>query len=283
MRNINLLTQRKEKRIERRKRLRQILKKIWTEAKFVAKIIAFLFILEVVFIAHEFGHLREFQKRNVPIKEVSLGIGPVLFQYQTQSLMNVSIRLIPIMAYVLPTDDGFKAFKEQATFWDKFVVYTAGVRNNFLVGLMMLIVYQFIGWRRGRLSTKELVKTVLITPVKIVGGLFAVLIYCITWNRVNLTDKVLLSTGGIKPTFWLKLFIAINLTLGMINAAPIPPLDGGRVLEAVWQAAGADLNLSDTIPRVVSFILFFFFLIIANKSNFNILEIDREKDNLAKV
>ena len=68
--------------------------------KTLLRVLLSLLMLESALVIHEYGHLREFYKRGVPVKEFSLGIGPRLYQYQTDSLLTVSFRLIPIIAYV---------------------------------------------------------------------------------------------------------------------------------------------------------------------------------------
>lgn len=247
-------------------------------AKILLRALLSLLILESALVIHEYGHLREFQKRGVPVKEFSLGIGPRLYSYQDSSL-TVSFRLIPIMAYVAPTEEGGILFKKEGRLGDKIAVAGAGVRNNFLVGLAVVLFLQVLGWRRGSFSTKQLVRTAVVTPFKIPLRFVAFLVGCMTWGRINLAEKFLLSTGGIDPPKPLKSFIAWNLTLGFFNLAPIPPLDGGHALEAVLLSVGANIYIPE-IPKVVGIILFAAYSVTAGNQDMRILEVEPRSDSV---
>lgn len=248
------------------------------QTKILLRVLLFLLILGSGFAIHEYGHLREFQKRDVPVQEFSLGIGPRLYEYQTDSSLIVSFRLIPIAAYVAPTKEGGDLFKKQGSLWDKFAVYVAGVRNNLLVSLVIVLFLQILGWRKGNLSTKELVGTMVVTPFKIPLRFVAFLVGCVTWGRVNLAERFLLSTGGIDPPKVLKALIAGNLTLGFFNLAPVPPLDGGHMLEAILLSAGANIYIPE-IPKFVGTILFVAYYATANMQNMRLLEVEPESDS----
>ncbi|MBI2628322.1 MAG: site-2 protease family protein [Candidatus Niyogibacteria bacterium] len=249
------------------------------QTKTLLRVLLSLLILESAFAIHEYGHLREFQKRGVPVKEFSLGIGPSMYQYQTDSSLTVSFRLIPIMAYVAPTEEGGNLFKKQGSLWNKIAVDLAGVRNNFLVGLAIILFLQILGWRRGNLSAKELAGTAMVTPFKIPLRFVAFLVGCVTWGRINLAEKFLLSTGGIDPPKPLKSLILWNLTLGLFNLAPIPPLDGGHALEAVLLSAGTSIYISE-IPKFVGVILFAVYCTTAGNQDMRVLEVEPRSDSV---
>ncbi len=231
-----------------------------------------LLILESVFVIHEYGHLREFQKRGVPIEEFSLGVGPVVYHHRAASFV-VNVRAIPIMAYVATTDEGGKRFDAQGSLRDKIVVDAAGVRNNFVAGLLVVLVLQALGWTKGNLSARELAKTIAVTPCKIVCRFFAFFIGCMTFGRVNLAERFLLSTGGIDPTTPLKQFVRWNLILGLFNVMPFPPLDGGHIAQAMLSSTG---NHLPDIPSFLCIVLFVAFYMTANMQNIRVLEIELE-------
>lgn len=231
--------------------------------------------LESAFAIHEYGHLRELQKRGIPVQEFSLGIGPRLCQYQTDSSLTISFRLIPIMSYLATTEEGKSLFRKEGRLWDKVAVDTAGVRNNFLIGWITVLSLQILGWRRGNLSIKELARTAAVTPFKILLRFIAFFVGCATWGRIDLTEKFLLSTGGIDPPKPLKTLICWNLLLGIFNLMPIPPLDGGHALEAILLSAG--INMLE-IPKFVSVILFVACYATANNQNMRVLEVEPESD-----
>lgn len=246
--------------------------------KTLLRVLLSLLILEFVFAIHEYGHLREFQKRGVPVKEFSLGIGPRLYQYQIDSSLAISFRLIPITAYVAPTEEGGSLFKKEGRLWDKIAVDAAGVRNNFLVGLAIVLFLQVLGWRRGNLSIKELAGTAAVTPFKILLRFLVFLVGCVTWGRVNLAERFLLSTGGIDAPRPLKSFILWNLTLGLFNLVPIPPLDGSHTLKAILLSVGANVHIPE-IPKLVGIILLAVYFTIASDQDMRVLEVEPKRDS----
>lgn len=195
--------------------------------------LSFIILFQSIFVIHEYGHLKEYQKLGILVEEVSLGIGPPVYQYQTTSFV-VSFRLIPIMAYVAPTEKAGDLFKKQGSPRDKIAVQTAGVRNNLLLGLIIVLFLQTLGWTKNNLSTRELAQTMAVTPFKILFRFFSFLIGCITLGYINLAGKFLLSTGGINPPKLLKQFIVWNFVIGIFNLVPILPLDGGHVAQTVF-------------------------------------------------
>lgn len=192
-----------------------------------------LLILEAAFTIHEYGHLKEFQENGIPVKEFSLGIGWPVYQYQAKDFV-VSFRAIPIVAYVFPTKEGEELIKNKLSFWNKVVIYSAGVRNNIVIGLMIVLCLQVLGWSRGNFSVLELAQIMLYTPVKFTFRYFAFMINFVTLGLVRLGHKFCLSTGEINPPERLKQFIRWNLALGLFNLAPFQPLDGGRLAQEIF-------------------------------------------------
>ena len=233
-----------------------------------------LLILLFVFVIHEYGHFTEFQKRGVPVQEFSIGIGPALYQYQYDAVLTISLRAIPIMAYVAPTKEGGDLFFKEATTSDKITVSSAGVRNNFLAGWLAVFLLQCVGWRRGNISTVQLVREVVVTPLKIVFRTIAFFVGCLTLGRINLTKRTLLSTGGVAPSKHMKWFIFLNIMFVFFNLAPVPPLDGIRVFTPIFDTLGIHAHFSGMWGSVVLFV----FIIISNVQYMRILEVDAEEN-----
>lgn len=236
--------------------------------------VVYLFVLEFAFAIHEYGHLREFQKRDIPIKEFSLGIGPSVYQHQIGTFI-FSVRIVPLMAYVAPTAGGERLFEDKVSLWGKIAVHTAGIRNNFLCGVGPVLLLQILGWMKGNLSLRELAGTAAITPFKVIFRFFSLFIGCITAGSVNLTNRFLLSTGGINPSRPLKNLIIFNLILGMVNLVPLPPLDGSSAAQAILLLLGIDVRIFH-IPGVVAFGVFMAFFMILQHQDLRMLEIESQ-------
>ena len=113
----------------------------------------------------------------------------------------------------------------------------------------------------------------MVTPFKIPLRFVAFLVGCVTWGRINPTERFLLSTGGIDPPKPLKLLIVWNLVLGLFNFAPIPPLDGGHALEAILLSTGTNIYIPE-IPKFLGAILLVVFYATALKQDIRVLEIE---------
>lgn len=237
--------------------------------KTLLRILLLFFIFESTVVIHEYGHFQEFRRHGISVEEFSIGSGPLLYQYKTDSSLNLSFRMIPIISYV--------KIKGNQQIWlrDKIIADIAGIRNNLGMGLVVVFLLQFLGWRKGNLSTKELIKTLMVTPLKIMLRFVAFLISCLTLGRINWADKFLLSTGKITPSEPLKWFITLNLILGLFNLVPIPPLDGGLVLKDIIL-----LTFHTNIPEIPTFVIaviFATYYTIADNQNMRMLEVDLQQ------
>jgi len=111
----------------------------------------------------------------------------------------------------------------------------------------------------------------MVTPFKIALLFVAFLVGCVTWGRINLAGRFLLSTGGIDSPKLIKSLNLWNLALGFFNLVPIPPLDGGHALEAILLSAGANIYIPE-IPGFMGVILFVAYYAIASNQDTRVLE-----------
>ncbi len=193
----------------------------------LGKIIIFLLALEIVFFIHEYGHFSEFKKRNIPIEEFSLGIGPIIYQTKINKV-KFSFRLIPLAAYVMPTSEGYEIIKEQTSSWDKIIIYSAGVRNNLISAIIMVWLLQLVALKRKIISSGKLIKELIYLPVNLVMK-FLDCFLAVFIQRLKIKDRFILSTGGFNPPKIIKKIIFLSFILGFLNILPIHPLDGGRI------------------------------------------------------
>ena len=190
------------------------------------KVFLFLLALELVFVIHEYGHYTEFVKRDIPVQEFSLGIGPAVYQHQVNNL-TISFRLIPIMAYVMPTKDGYK-IQTESSFMDKFLIYSAGVRNNLFSGVGAVLILNFISWRRGLIEGTQLLVRVVGYPIKIIYIFVLFFSDSLTLRKFSLGKNCKLYTGLIHPPKVVETFIYFSFLIGCLNFLPLYPLDGGQ-------------------------------------------------------
>ncbi len=106
-------------------------------------ILAAIFIFGVLIALHEFGHFAAAKLCGVRVNEFSIGMGPLLWQKQTEETQ-YSLRLLPIGGFcALDEDQPQSAGDERSfvrqSFWKKFVILAAGSFMNFLTGLVVLL------------------------------------------------------------------------------------------------------------------------------------------------
>lgn len=110
-------------------------------------IIAFLFMLSVIVVIHEFGHFMMAKKFGVYCNEFSIGMGPALYQKKGKET-TFSIRAIPFGGYVMMAgeQDGSQDEEDEwlknvpserklnnIAVWKQIVIMLAGVTMNFIL------------------------------------------------------------------------------------------------------------------------------------------------------
>ena len=118
------------------------------------------------------------------------------------------------------------------------------------------------------MSSKVLVETMFLTPIKVVAKFFSIMIDCVTFGFVESGDKFCLSTGGLNPPKHIRNFIVWNLLIGLLNLAPVSPLDGWHIAEAIFPSL---VN----VPFFVSVAIFAGFITSINMRSWKVLEIAR--------
>lgn len=216
-------------------------------------------ILMLLFVAtiHELGHFAAGLIFKVNVKEISIGIGPKLYQRYTKKGMRVSIKLIPLVAYVLfdskqlrniysdqiddknysfiikPLQKG-KLLLEQTKPWQYLLIMFAGVSINFLAFLILWPCCWAIFNAMGYSLTNPFVN--LGMSLKAIG-------YCIVFKGgegsnifVELPDVAQYSnTWGL---IMLQVFLLLNLVSAVFNLMPFPPLDGWKIAVKLYEGNG---------------------------------------------
>ncbi|WP_302605496.1 M50 family metallopeptidase, partial [Faecalibaculum rodentium] len=121
----------------------------------VIGLIAFVFMLGVIVLIHEFGHYIAAKKFGVYVREFSLGMGPALWQKQGKETV-FSIRAIPFGGYCMMAGEADNVEDEEdqedwqhdvpedrwlnhKKTWQQIVVMAAGVCMNFLLAAILYI------------------------------------------------------------------------------------------------------------------------------------------------
>ncbi|MFS0906526.1 site-2 protease family protein [Priestia aryabhattai] len=174
-----------------------------------------ILIMIVATIVHEIGHLIGAKIVGIKIKEASVGFGPMIFEFTLQSI-KFKVCWILLGGYIMPaeSDEDFLAYSKK---------------------------------RRGVLTASGLIMSIVILPIScliiiklIEGDLFHVGIKFIDLIRVFLNHPFQYFYSGLTlfpTTFYsnelsnyLSCLAEISLFLGIVNALPIPVLDGGQIV-----------------------------------------------------
>lgn len=107
-------------------------------------VILAILIFGVLIAVHEAGHFMAARLCGVKVLEFALGMGPAIWQRETKSGTQVSLRCLPIGGYCAmegedSASDDPAAFTNAAA-WKKLIILVAGAAMNFLLGLVLILV-----------------------------------------------------------------------------------------------------------------------------------------------
>lgn len=174
----------------------------------------FLIILFVLFsiligmTIHELGHFTFAKIFKVNVKEFSIGIGPKLFQTKTKTGMKISLRLLPLMAYVLI--DNKKTIKLYSEILDEHIQDEENVLKKYNESKLnkSVIKYTFNKWRKNKyyidLNNYQYMSSIS-------ENYFLI-------DDVSLWKKLIIYFGGVFFNllafflFWLIQYFAFNVT-----------------------------------------------------------------------
>ncbi len=118
----------------------------------IVSLLLFIFILGIIILVHEFGHFITAKKSGVFIYEFSIGMGPVIFSHKGKDGIFYNIRALPIGGFVQMAgevyEDDSKIPKEKflcnRPWYQRLLILSAGVINNFLLALILLFIVSLI-------------------------------------------------------------------------------------------------------------------------------------------
>jgi membrane-associated protease RseP (regulator of RpoE activity) len=215
---------------------------------FILYLITILVLLLVLTI-HEMGHFLFAKIYHVNIKEFSIGFGPKLWQRKTRKNMFVSLRLIPLMAYVILDSKMLRAmykgdkkhkhittrkpkslhFLEDVNSWQYIQIMFGGVFLNLLTFFLVYIpIVCFSPWYA------SIPFTGIIDAFVGVGKNMVGIGQGDIFGQIpSLPDQVTTSTQWLQVLA--SLFMMINLLTSVFNTLPLPPLDGWKISKRVFE------------------------------------------------
>ena len=205
----------------------------------------FLLLLTVSVTLHEWAHLKVGRWAGIAVKSLNVGFGFSCVSWRRKGV-DYRVSVLPLGGYVhfyggrRPGERPDK-WNEQApegagmNWWEaplsrKLAVGAAGSAVNLTVGTACLIWFDAVTY--GAVRAPAVLWDSFLLMIRVLGALLI--------NPLQgLTDASLMgpvgairefTSLGVTPLTLLALLAVINLSLGIFNMFPVPPLDGGMML-----------------------------------------------------
>jgi len=222
---------------------------------FIAKVLAAILLVLTI---HEFGHYSEMKRYGVEVQEFSIGIGMPLFQYTSEDGELVSLRLVPIMAYVMPSQRGVEKLGEISSF-ARFNIYFAGVRNNIFTGWALVVGMQFFSVFRRR-DWSVFLKDLLFSPVRILVLFFGFTVAFFHKWGTEVVQRHRFEIRDVAENEHINRVLWWSFCLGFLNFLPLGVFDGGRIFLSPILSATDNWWILFLLPLTSQTLLFFCFI-----------------------
>ncbi len=199
--------------------------KILQDLKFIARVLC---VILVVLVIHEYGHYSEMKKHGVEVKEFSIGLGPLIFQKIKNDGVLLSLRLIPIGAYVKSSQKGSEKLSKLSIF-ELFNIVSAGVRNNIFTGWCLVIAMQVLSVLRRRITFTAFIKSFLFSPFRILIIFLGFTVSFFHRCGISFVKKFNFEVYGIKKNEHINRLLWWSFCVGFLNFLPARFFDGQKL------------------------------------------------------
>ncbi len=234
-------------------------------------VILLMMALSITMIVHEMGHFIVALKCGIKASEIGFGFKipgkPNAFVSRSIRGIRVSINPIPLGAFVELSVEEINAL---GSTFKKIAIFSAGSISNIVFSMTLFVIAGIAG---GYSIINAIVKSIeffaflclsiinidiskdLTTPIGIVGPLSELFLN-------NLDSNIVVITLAL----FFALILSLNLSLGIINLIPVPPLDGGRILfiilERIFGKKIKKIHAITTASGVIAILILSVLLII---------------------
>jgi len=228
-----------------------------------------VFIIIFSVFLHELGHALYMKKYGVPIEIFSIGLPfPIKIKFSSKKILGgATLQFTPLLlgAFVQPTEKGEKKMS-QLPYGQQADIYGAGPLANILFGgILLLIIYIILAidrsgllWNYKLLVTmggavamlflgRKLFSRFLLLPIG--WFLFAItawLMYQEPMKAMQGPVSTIKFVGEYSTGVYEAVLVAavISIAIGVTNALPLYPFDGGRIMGAALKNQSEGLQIT---------------------------------------
>ncbi|MDC0706480.1 site-2 protease family protein [Priestia sp. AB] len=191
-------------------------------------------------IVHEIGHLIGAKLVGIKIKEASLGFGPILWEFTLQSI-KFKICWILLGGYVMPagSDEEFLTYSKK-----RRIILTASglIMSIIILPIFSLVLIKLIEGDSFHVGIKfvDLIHVFLNHPFQYFYSGLTIFPTTIYSNEIS---------------NYLSCLAEISLFLGIVNALPIPVLDGGQIIMTLLENKMPKIKEKYTIINSIGYLI----------------------------
>ena len=189
------------------------------------------FLLLLLVILHEVGHMVAAQRCGVKVEEFCIGMGPRICSFSVRGI-RVSVKLFPMGDSCEMDTETYEALPLRK----KVIILSAGCIINFLAGcvLTVLALVMANGLVAGLQKAPMAVGSFLILPFQALSCLKGVSLEKLG-GPVQLVTEVshMASEFAVPVAGVFAVMAIISFLLSIFNLLPIPPLDGGEIVYSI--------------------------------------------------
>lgn len=210
----------------------------------IFSVVAFVIVMSLVVIVHEFGHFLAARKAKVPVYEFSIGFpfSPRIATIYRHKETAFTLRLLPLGGFVSFSTDGDEDAQKLfgASRLSRASIIAGGPFFN-VVFAFLIFIPAFIGtegtsWLQAVQSSANAIWMVIAATLSMFGDLFTG-----QGGMENVTGPVGIAvmagqaaSGGLGD--FLFFTGILSLSLGIMNLLPFPGLDGGQLVMVLIEA-----------------------------------------------
>jgi regulator of sigma E protease len=187
-----------------------------------------VFTVGLLILAHEFGHFLAARCLGLPVKRLSLGLGPTLWMGHWRGI-EVRLGVVPVAGYVLLDYKGHIEYLD-LPLWKRVIFALGGPLANLVLAVVLAACFALAS---GLYSWHSLFVGPLVLTFSLLSKIVSAFVQIPSHPEMVSGVLGIVAEGGrymgsgLVEGLYFALVISLNLAF--LNLIPIPPLDGGRI------------------------------------------------------